>query len=59
MTDRLLRKEQPAGDLRVGQPLGEQAQHIHLSRGQLQRICLARRPRAARYRQPLQVPFAQ
>ena len=44
--DRLLADDEPGGDLRVGQALGDQPQHLGLARGQRGRASAGRRPAA-------------
>ena len=56
---RLLRQDEPFGDLGVGQPVGEQAKHLYLTRREPGRVGPARRPGAAGHRQALGVPGAQ
>jgi hypothetical protein len=42
--------EQPPGDLRVGQALRQQRQHLHLARGQPERYCQVKSGRVTRRR---------
>jgi hypothetical protein len=47
VVDRLRRQEQTLGDVAVAQAVGDQREHLKLSRGELRRVLARRLPRAA------------
>ena len=55
----LLRQVQAGGHVGVGQPVGEQPQHLELAPGELRGVGPRLRPRLARHRQLAGVPVAQ